>query len=796
VIEIPKGLFKSHRELIALLIRSMGSCGKKFLLKSEIWDIFKSLCQSQKKTELLDSELAEFIKAAQEAAIEGPWIYFAVRLQVAKWDYFRCHADTIKFEQVSVSDYLAFKERLVNGRGHEDEWTLEIDLGPFNRDLPRMHEQKSIGKGVEFLNRKLSSQLFDKTEAGRLQLIDFLRVHKYKERQLMLNSRVNGIDGMRKAIRRAESFLSKQPAEAGWESVEEVMRDYGFEPGWGKSVERIRDTLSLLSDILEAPAPTTLQEFLGRIPMIFSIVIVSPHGYFSQANVLGLPDTGGQVVYILDQVRAIEKEMINRLSEQGFDVAPEIVVVTRLLPDAQGTTCDQAREHIIGTKNARVVRVPFRDDDGEVVPQWISRFEIWPYLEKFAVDAEKEVVAELNGRPDLIIGNYSDGNLVASLLSQRLGVTQCNIAHALEKTKYLYSDLYWRENDDKYHFSTMFTADLISMNTADFIITSTYQEIAGDLESIGQYESYQSFTMPGLYRVINGINAYDPKFNIVSPGADSDTYFPYSESDRRLANLHEEIKGHLFGRETGDDYRGVLKDIDKPVIYTIARMDRIKNVSGLVELYGRSKALREEANLVIVSGYVNPGKSSDAEEKEQIQKMHDLFDSYKLDSQVRWCGIQLKKVVTGEIYRFVADTGGVFVQPALFEAFGLTVIEGMISGLPTFATCYGGPREIIKDGVSGFHINPNYPEEAAEKLVLFFKRAREEDGYWKSISSGGIDRVRERYTWDLYAERIMTFSRIYGFWKYVTNLEHSETRRYLEMLYGLQLRKLIEKMER
>ena len=46
------------------------------------------------------------------------------------------------------------------------------------------------------------------------------------------------------------------------------------------------------------------------------------------------------------------------------------------------------------------------------------------------------VVTQLGGKPDLIIGNYSDGNLVASLLSHYLSVTQCTIAHALEKTKY------------------------------------------------------------------------------------------------------------------------------------------------------------------------------------------------------------------------------------------------------------------------------------------------------------------------------------------------------------------------
>ncbi len=79
-----------------------------------------------------------------------------------------------------------------------------------------------------------------------------------------------------------------------------------------------------------------------------------------------------------------------------------------------------------------------------MVPQWISRFEVWPYLESFALEAQREIVAELTTKPDLVIGNYSDGNLVASIVGERLGVTKCTIAHALEKTKYLLSDLYWR----------------------------------------------------------------------------------------------------------------------------------------------------------------------------------------------------------------------------------------------------------------------------------------------------------------------------------------------------------------
>jgi sucrose synthase len=433
--------------------------------------------------------------------------------------------------------------------------------------------------------------------------------------------------------------------------------------------------------------------------------------------------------------------------------------------------------------------------NGEIVQHWISRFEIWPYLEDYSYQLEREALAEFRGRPDLIIGNYSDGNLVASLLSQRLNVTQCNIAHALEKTKYLHSDLYWHDSDDKYHFSCQYTADLMAMNCADFIITSTYQEIAGTEHIEGQYESYRTFSMPGLYRVINGIDTFDPKFNIVSPGANSDVYFPYSDEDRRLSSLWPEIEAMIYGGAM-PTARGILKDKKKPLIFTMARLDRIKNLAGLVEWYGRSEELRKRANLLVVGGYVDVNQSGDHEEQEQIRQMHALMDKYKLDGNMRWLGMRLDKNQSGELYRFVADRQSVFVQPALFEAFGLTIIEAMASGLPTFATCYGGPREIIQHNRSGFHINPNDGDAAAALISEFFDRCKAKPDEWKRISDGALARVASHYTWEKYAQRVMTLSRIYGFWKFVSGLERQETARYIDMFYHLQYRPLAEAIPR
>lgn len=58
-------------------------------------------------------------------------------------------------------------------------FVLELDFEPFNTSIPRPTLSKSIGNGVEFLNRHLSAKMFHDKESMR-PLLDFLRVHHYK----------------------------------------------------------------------------------------------------------------------------------------------------------------------------------------------------------------------------------------------------------------------------------------------------------------------------------------------------------------------------------------------------------------------------------------------------------------------------------------------------------------------------------------------------------------------------------------------------------------------------------------
>ena len=784
--EIQSLMVEKRRECYMLLSRFLERDAD-FLLHTDLVDEFEAFCATEEGAPLKDTEMRKLVYGAQEAALLPDAIYMSVRTGVGAWQYLFFDMGAFECHRISLSEFLQATERQVERSQTPDARVLEVDLSPFDRGLPRLKDPRSIGKGVEFLNRHLSNHIFEDAGKGDERLFGFLRMHNAGGRQLMINQHLKDAEELHAALGEAEKLLAAESEDAEWTQVGDRLEQLGFERGWGRSVRTIRETMSLLSDVLEAPEPKSLAEFLARIPMIFNILILSPHGYFGQSGVLGMPDTGGQVVYILDQVRALEREMKRNVHEQGLDIEPGILIVTRLIPEANGTTCDQHIEPVSGTDNVRILRVPFRNANGEIVPHWISRFRIWPYLERFAAEAEKEIRAEMGGRIDFIIGNYSDGNLVATLLSERLGVTQCNIAHALEKTKYLHSALYWKAHEREHNFSCQFTADLIAMNTADFIITSTYQEVAGTPDNVGQYESYGSFTLPSLYRVIKGIDVFDPKFNIVSPGVNEDVFFPYSADDRRISTLKESMKELIFG-EPNEHARGRLQDQDKPVLFTMARLDPVKNVLGFLKWYADNQDLRERVNVLIAGGYVQADRSRDESERAQIEQMHALFDEHGLDEQVRWIDMQTDKNKVGELYRCVADTRGAFVQPALFEAFGLTVLEAMASGLPTFATCYGGPLEIIENRKSGFHVDPNNGPGASALIAAFFERCASEPDFWTAISEGGIERVQSRYTWTLYAQRLLALSRIYGFWKHISGIKREATRRYLEMFYQLMFK--------
>lgn len=788
---MPDALKQSGRYNMKKCFSKFIQKGKRILklqhLKEEMEMVVEDATERQ---QILHGEMGLIFSSTQEAVVIPPYVTFAIRPSPGFWEFVKVSADDLAVEGISSTDYLKLKEMVIDENWANDENALEVDFGAFDFKMPKLIISSSIGNGLDFVSKSITNKLSGRIENAQ-PLVDYLLTLEYQGEKLMINEALNTASKLQMALIIAEVSLSDLPKDTPYQSFELRFKEWGFEKGWGDTSERVKETIRTLSEVLQAPDPVNMEKFFSRLPIIFNVVIFSPHGYFGQADVLGLPDTGGQVVYILDQVRAMEEELLLRIKSQGLNVKPQILVVTRLIPDARGTKCDQELEPIIGTKHSNILRIPFRTETG-ILRRWVSRFDIYPYLERFAQDVKVKILDFMEENPNLIIGNYSDGNLVASLVANSLGITQATIAHALEKTKYENSDIHWKEFDSKYHFSCQLIADTIAMNATDFIITSTYQEIAGSKEKPGQYESHTAFTLPGLCRIVSGINVFDPKFNIAAPGADQTVYFPYSEKEKRFTTFHSSIDELLYSKSDNDEHIGYLADKKKPIIFSMARLDTVKNLSGLVEWYGKNKRLRNLVNLVVVGGFFDPAKSKDREEMAEIRKMHSLIEKYQLKGQFRWIAAQTDRNRNGELYRCIADTKGAFVQPALYEAFGLTVIEAMNCGLPTFATNQGGPAEIIVDGVSGFHINPYKGDESSNKIAEFFEKCKVDQAYWNKLSAEGLHRINECYTWKIYANKVLNMGSVYSFWRELHKEQKQAKQRYIQAFYNLQFRNQVK----
>ena len=165
--------------------------------------------------------------------------------------------------------------------------------------------------------------------------------------------------------------------------------------------------------------------------------------------------------------------------------------------------------------------------------------------------------------------------------------------------------------------------------------------------------------------------------------------------------------------------------------------------------------------------------------------MWNLINEFNLHNKIRWIGKLFRKNDAGELYRVIADKKGIFVQPGLFEGFGLTVLEAMISGVPVAATKYGGPLEIIQNNINGFHIDPINIEESIKTLEDIVQKFSEDYDSWSKFSQNSIKRVNEAYNWKLYSTKLLSLAKIYGFWRYLTDLDMKDMEAYLDIVYHL-----------
>ncbi len=445
------------------------------------------------------------------------------------------------------------------------------------------------------------------------------------------------------------------------------------------------------------------------------VAFLNPQGNFDPHNsyLASHPDFGGQLVYV--------REVARVLGALGHHAD----ILTRRITDPEWPEFEAPTDAYPGHENVRILRVPCGPD------RFLPKEELWPYLGEWA-----EGVAELyRGEgtwPDLWTGHYADGGLAAALLEEASGVPFTFTGHSLGAWK-LDGLLHGPDDlpaaDARYNFGARLEAERTAMARSAANVANSEAE---------RREQYDHPAYRGAVDVRD-----DGRFAVVPPGVNSDIFDPEARGPQE-----EETRERIRAAHERDIDPGRR---DLPAVIAWSRLDPKKNHLSLVEAFAGSDGLRERANLVVITRGLDdplrdPGDAS-GEERSVLDALIPAVERADLWGGISAFGLSGQTALAA-LYRWGAETGGVFCLPAEYEPFGMTVVEAMAVGLPVVVTQNGGPQETTDGGRSGLLVDPPASRDIAAKLL----RLLSDRGAWKAYAERALERSRALYNWRHTAE--------------------------------------------
>lgn len=432
------------------------------------------------------------------------------------------------------------------------------------------------------------------------------------------------------------------------------------------------------------------------------LVSISVHGLIrGQSLELGRDsDTGGQITYVLELARALaEHPDVERVD-----------LLTRRIFDAKVSSdySEPEEELASGVTLVRVSCGPRR---------YLRKELLWPHLDTFTDNALQHI-RRVGRVPDIIHSHYADAGYVGARLAGLLGVPLVHTGHSLGRVKrkhLLEQGLKKSTIESQYDISQRIEAEEIALDSASRVIASTRQEVE---EQYNLYENYQPRRM-----------------KVIPPGVDLSRFHKFKRNEP-----DPPIKAEL------DRF---LQKPRKPIILALSRPDERKNIKTLVRAYAENDKLREIANLVIVAGNRDDITAMERGPREVMTQLLFAIDRYDLYGSIAYPKHHGFSDVP-DLYRLAAKTYGVFINPALTEPFGLTLIEAAASGLPIVAPEDGGPRDIIGHCKNGLLIDPCDAESMAQALL----KALGDRPRWRRWSKSGVQGAHRHFSW---ASHVQTY---------------------------------------
>ncbi|PAX59816.1 glycosyltransferase family 4 protein [Brunnivagina elsteri] len=163
---------------------------------------------------------------------------------------------------------------------------------------------------------------------------------------------------------------------------------------------------------------------------------------------------------------------------------------------------------------------------------------------------------------------------------------------------------------------------------------------------------------------------------------------------------------------------------DKFIIGHFSRLSPWKGQHILIE----SLAKTPENATVILVGDALFG------EQDYILKLHQQVANLRLENRVKFLGFR------SDIPQLMSACDLIAHTSIAAEPFGRVIVEGMLCGKPVIAAKAGGATEIVEDGINGFLVTPNQPQELGEVIARCVTEIDKTEILAKNAKLGAIAR--------------------------------------------------------
>ena len=445
----------------------------------------------------------------------------------------------------------------------------------------------------------------------------------------------------------------------------------------------------------------------------YHIQLFSVHGLLRAENLeLGRDaDTGGQIKYVVELAKALS---------QRTDVR-KVELFTRLVGD-KSVSEDYAKAIEQVNDKLQIVRI-------QCGGRKYKRKELlWPHLDEY-IDKTIKYIKRQKAIPDFVHGHYPDGGYVAMQLAEIFGVPFVYTGHSLGRSKLhrlLKDGMKKADVIKRYKIDHRIQMEEEILKKADLIVTSTNQEI---VEQYGQYE-----------------NKDIPRFRVIPPGLNINKFYPFYRD--MLPDSEKDEVAMYAQASVLEELNRFFMHPDRPVILSLCRPDKRKNIAGLIKAYGEDLELQSMANLAVYAGIRKDISEMEDNERDVLTELLLLMDKYDLYGKIAIPKRHDFEYEVPELYRTAAEKRGVFVNSALTEPFGITLIESAACGLPIVAPNDGGPKDIVDNCQCGILVDTTDTAAMAQAI----KQIIADNEQWKQFSKAGVMNVHKYYTWKSHAE--------------------------------------------